>query len=648
MCGIAGIIRRPGGPSLTQDHLRPMLAFLHHRGPDDEGYLAREPVAMGMRRLAVVDLSGGRQPIWNEDHTVAIVYNGEIYNHRALRADLERGGHMFRTRSDTETIVHAWEEYGTECVRHLRGMFAFSLYDWNRQVLFCARDRVGKKPLFYQVLDGELRWASEIKPLLAVSVPRPGVAEEGLAQFLTFGYSTGETTCFQGVQRLLPGHWLLWEDGRLRVEQYWAPPPAAEDHLDAETLRRRVRDTVEDAVRVRLESDVPLGAMLSGGIDSSVVVGVMAGAIDRPVKTFCVGFEDRSFDERHYARAVASHFGTEHHEKVVRADDLLAAIPRMVWHLEEPNLDPAFLPTYFVARMCREQVTVALNGDGGDEAFGGYGRYAAALLAQRLRWVPAPLLRAARAAVSLVGSSGRNYELRGRLLKWLEALLEEGDMRFVAMLRAFSPQWQRALLTEHTAAVVTANRPQDCLLAHLARVGAGPTLYRLAASDYLQPLPDQLLVKADRAAMAASLEARSPLLDQQVVELGLALPDELKIHGGVRKWLLRQAFADLLPLEVLAGGKRAFNVPLARWFRGELGLWAERVLLSERALDRGLVRRDGLASLLEQHRRGRADHSAGLWGLLLLELWQRMFMDDTPPTQPPALDREATMSLLGT
>jgi asparagine synthase (glutamine-hydrolysing) len=579
-----------------------------HRGPDHGAVAALGPCVLGYRRLAIVDLATGDQPVADESGEIVAVFNGELYNFRELRASL--GGHEIRGTGDTPVIPHLYEEHGLDFVSRLEGMFALALYDRPRDRLVLARDRLGKKPLLWTRLpDGRIAFASELKALLRLPGLERRLRPAAVDDFLALQYVPGAETALEGVYRVRPGHLLVVEGGRVEEREYWRPQPF-QQRLSREEWLQRVRAEVTAAVRRRLVADVPLGALLSGGIDSSIVVALMAEASAEPVRTFTIGFPDRRYDERAYARAVAERYGTVHEEIPVELD-VASLLPRLVQAFDEPHGDEAALPQLLVSEAARRHVTVALAGDGGDEAFAGYERYAAVALAER---VPAPLARAGAAALGLVPAARR--EPRSglyRAARFLRAASLPRAERYARLMEVFPLDLRRRLLDGVEA------RPTVEILG-----APGPGLAGLQRLDLATYLPGDLLVKADIASMAASLELRAPLLDHRVVELGLSLPDELKLRGHTGKLALREAFAHLLPEQVSSRGKTGFGVPLGRWFREDLRELSDDVLLGG---DRGPFRRAEVERLLREHREGRADHGHRLWCLLMLELWQRTYVD---------------------
>jgi asparagine synthase (glutamine-hydrolysing) len=612
MCGICGLVA-PAGPA-DAALVERMNAALVHRGPDEGSVDVYGRCALGHRRLRVIDLETGGQPVANERGSVAAVFNGELYNFRELRRELAARGHAVAGTGDTPTIPHGYEEDGPGFVRRLRGMFAIALWDADRERLVLARDRLGKKPLLWTRLpDGTLAFASELKALLQL----PGVDRQldpaAIDAYLALQYVPGGTA-LRGIEKLPPGHLLVLEDGRVQVERWWTPGPAGSAASEGEWLER-VRETVGAAVRRRLVADVPLGALLSGGIDSSVVVAELAAAGSGAVRTFTIGFGDAAYDEREHARLVARRFATEHEELVV-SPDLDDVLPRLAATLDEPLGDDAALAGYLVSELARTRVTVALGGDGGDEAFAGYERYVATGLAAQLA-LPGTGA-AARALRRLGRHEPRSAANRaGRLLELAALPARE---RYGRVMEVFPAALRTELLDP---SFVREPRPAWQLL------GAPPAdgVTGLQLIDVETYLPGDLLLKADLTSMAHSLELRSPLLDHEVLELGLALPRSLKVRGLTGKQALRRAYADVLPERIATRGKRGFGLPLARWFRGELRPLAADVLLDGRARARGQLRPPVVERLLRDHAAGRADHGHRLWCLLMLELWQRTHVD---------------------
>ena len=631
MCGISGLIYHDPARPADRTVLAAMNAAITHRGPDSDGFHFDGPLGIAMRRLAIIDRAGGDQPLSNEDGRVWIVFNGEIYNHPALRAELLAHGHVFRTHSDTECIVHAYEQWGDDCVRRLRGMFAFAIWDAPRRRLLLARDRVGKKPLYYAEHDGGLLFGSELKTLLRYPGFPRDIEPAALHHYLTLQYVPDPLTAFRAARKLLPAHLLVCENGRVTTRPYWDLDfREKEDISDPTALREKVRAKIEESVRIRLMSEVPLGAHLSGGIDSSVIVALMAEASSQPVKTFSIGFEEAAFNETDQARAVAERFKTEHHEFIVRPDALEVLEP-LVDHFDEPFADAASIPLWYLSKLTREHVTVALNGDGGDEAFAGYQRYYADGVADLYRYVPR-FLRAGFDAMlrPFGGTSGKPVERSplAALRKLGHAATQTSGSSVVRWGSYFTEAEKAALYTPDFAAQLAVD-PRNAEPSHAAMERtylaalANNRLERTLYTDLHHYLPGALLVKADRMTMAHSLEARSPFLDHELLELAARLPPRWKVRGTTTKWILRDLFRDMLPDKIAARGKLGFSVPLARWFAGpQLGAVRD-ILLADGSKVQGLLRREGLAQLVEENRTGRADHGKKLWALLCLETWLR-------------------------
>jgi asparagine synthase (glutamine-hydrolysing) len=573
-----------------------------------------------MRRLSIIDLAGGHQPIFNEDRSVLVVLNGEIYNYLELRKELQRCGHSFSTNSDTEVIVHAYEEYGDDCVKHLRGMFTFALWDRKRQRLLAARDRFGKKPLNYYWDGQRLIFGSEIKSMLEAGIPRE-INFIALDEYLVYRYVPAPNTIFKDVMKLPAGHILIYEDGQISTRRYWELffTPTCQD--DEATAIERIYALLKDAVQVRLMSEVPLGAFLSGGIDSSVVVGLMSQMMSQPVKTFSIGFEDEDYSDLPYARQVARHFGTEHHEFMAKPD-LISVLPELVWAYDEPFADASMLPTYYVSKLAREHVTVALTGDGGDELFGGYVYYRREYLIDRIP----PLIRFSLGHASSLMPHG----MRGK--KRLHNLLINCSARSVRAKMIFPDNWRPLLYSKECLARVCDHNPYERQMSKFRAVSHLDIMPQLQYVDVREYLTDDILVKVDKASMFNSLETRAPLLDQHLAEYVASLPSTIRTQNGALKYLLKKVAADMLPAEILSRRKKGFSIPIKHWFRGDLTDYVYDLLDSPRARQRGLFNPKYIRYLLEAHASNKLlNHSDGIWALLCLELWFQTYMD-TPPT----------------
>lgn len=612
-----------------QEVLRRMCDRLAHRGPDEEGYFRAIGVGLGVRRLRIIDLESGHQPIANERGTIWVVHNGEIYNYRELRRELEARGHRFATQSDTEVIVHAYEQYGLESLARLRGMFAFALWDEEQQQLLLARDRVGEKPLLYALADGELIFASEFEALLEHPSVSREVDWEAVHAYLALSYIPAPLTAFRAIRKLEPGHRLLWRAGEVVIAPYWTLTFSPKLRLNEEEAAREWLARARQSVQLCMRSDVPLGAFLSGGLDSSAVVALMSEVSSTPVKTFTIGFDEADYDEREQARRVARHFATEHHEAVVRPD-VVDVLPTLIRRYGEPFADSSAIPTYYLAKLARASITVALTGDGGDEGLAGYDRYRAMVEAER---VP-PAVWAALSKTFVLSHHVAKPLLGGRLLEWrfwkraerfLLAAALPPSRRYARWMSACDEEMRRELYSEAFHALTTALRPERFVEEQMAT--SGTFLDALLRADVRLYLPNDLLVKMDIATMAHGLEARAPLLDHELLEWEARLTDTYKLRRGRGKYLLRRAMRGILPPETLARRKQGFGVPIGRWLRRELRDFARELLLSERALARGLFRPSAVRALVDAHLEGRADFSTPLWTLLVLELWFREFID---------------------
>ncbi len=625
MCGICGIVS-PNGGALA-DRVAAMSATLVHRGPDSFGEFSAGDVALAARRLSIIDLETGDQPIANEDGTLHVVQNGEIYNYRELRHELERAGHRFRTHGDTEVLVHLYEEHGDAFAQLLRGMFAVAIWDGARRRLVLARDRFGIKPLYYGAADGELSFASELRAL-----PRGEIDLDALEAFLAFNSIPAPLTIFREIRKVPAGHILSWEDGRIRLERFARPAPVPADEVredDEAELVEELRSRVRDSVRAHLVSDVPVGVLLSGGVDSSFLAALAADESSEPLRTFSIGFEERSFDELAGARLVAERYGTQHRELVLRPDAALL-LPALAEAFDEPFADSSALPTFLVSQLAANDVKVALSGEGGDELFGGYYTYAADLLADRVGGV----VRLARPLVERLPSSSRKASFDYKAKRFVRAAHLPPLERHHGWKEIFSPD-ARAELTGRRAVF----DPVSLLRARYDQTEGADELARLQDVDLGVYLVDDLLVKTDRASMAHSLEARVPYLDTVVTNLALALPTRQKVRGLSKKVLLRKAAEPLLPSEIVQGRKRGFSIPAAAWLRGELEPFA-RETLSQNVLRRqGFFRPEVVVRFIDDHVAGREDRSRQLWGLLAFTLWYERHVEREPrePTSPEVL-----------
>jgi asparagine synthase (glutamine-hydrolysing) len=606
-----------------------MCDAIRHRGPDEDGFYLKDSVGLAMRRLAIIDLKGGQQPMHNEDRTVWIVFNGEIYNYKELRAELEKLGHRFYTDSDTEAIVHAYEAYGADCPKSLRGMFAFAIWDERREELYLARDRVGKKPILYARAGKDFIFGSEFSALLLHPELSRDIEPQALDHYLSFMCVPAPMTAYRAIHKLEPGHYLRFspKTGEIKTERYWQPDFNKKLKISEAEAGERVIEILRDAVRVRLMSEVPLGAFLSGGIDSSAVVALMSEVSSTPVKTFSIGFEEQDFSELHHARRVAEHIGAEHHEFIVRPD-ALEVLPTLVEHYGEPYADSSAVPTYYVSRETRKHVTVALNGDGGDECFAGYQRYAAMQLAERYRRVPEALRRTFVERVVDFLPAPETQRTRIRSLKrFMKAASLPKVERYLRWVSVFDSHAKQELYSEDFRQQTAPKGALNILEPWFARANGAGIVDASLLADTMTYLPNDLLVKVDIASMAVSLEARSPFLDHHVIEFAASLPENLKLRGLTTKYLLKRVLKRLLPAENLKRSKMGFGVPIGYWLRGEMQPFLRETLLSEKALARGLFRPEVVNRLVEQHTSGERDYAHQLWTLLMLELWFERFID---------------------
>ena len=626
MCGIVGIVRNDG-KSIDEELLTRMNNAIRHRGPDDDGFYVNGSVGLGMRRLAIIDLKGGAQPIHNQDRSSWIVFNGEIYNYLELREKLEKLGHTFYTNSDTEAIVHAYDQFGADCPKHLRGMFAFAIWNERTQELFLARDRVGKKPLLYAHINGQLIFGSEFSALLLHPDVSRDIQPEALDYYLSFMCIPAPLTAYRAIRKLEPGHWLRWRHGEIELQRYWQPDFTKKVDLSEEEAGERTVEILRDAVRVRLMSEVPLGAFLSGGIDSSAVVALMSQESSERVKTFSIGFDEQDFSELHHARRIAEHVGAEHHEFIVRPD-ALEVLPTLVEHYGEPYADSSAVPTYYVAKETRKHVTVALNGDGGDESFAGYERYIAMGLTEKYRRVPSFLRESViKETVNLIPSSPLKRSRVKSAKRLLDAVALPRVDRYARWVSVFNDQTKQPLYSDHFREQTQAADATGILAEWFKRANGIGVVDAMLLTDQMTYLPNDLLVKVDIATMAVSLEARSPFLDHHVIEFAASLPQNLKLRRLTSKYLLKKVLRKLLPSENLERRKMGFGVPVGHWFRGKMQPFLREVLLSEKALRRGLFQPEAVRQLIELHVRGERDYSQQLWTLLMLELWFNRFID---------------------
>jgi asparagine synthase (glutamine-hydrolysing) len=639
MCGIAGGVWSAQATGLSLDQLRAMTDSILHRGPDDEGLWLSPPsqqanflanptwnsgVALGFRRLAIIDLDTGRQPMSNEDQSIRLVFNGEIYNYRELRHRLEASGHRFASQSDTETIVHLYEDLGTDCFKHFNGMFAIAIWDSTKDRLILARDRLGKKPLFYWHDTDRLFFASELKALRRVSGFPQEIDYNAIDAYLTYQYIPHPMTIYKGVHKLPPGHFLILENGRLEIQPYWDIDWSHEAPMSLQQAKSELRQRLTAAVERRLRSDVPLGAFLSGGIDSSLVCAIAQKMLQTPLRTFAIGFSEADFDETQYAASVAKHLGTEHQRFEVQPD-AVGILDALVDHYDEPFSDSSAVPTWYLCELTRKSVTVALSGDGGDELFGGYDRYRALQLSEKLQnWLPVGWLSRSKLIRSLPDSNARRSLLR-RIRRFCEALGQPAPQRYMNWIQGFSEAARIQLFQDSFIESLPDQDPFTFL--NQAWSKANPKkrdpMSCAMAADLQTYVPCDLMTKVDMASMRHSLEARQPFLDYTLVEWAMSLPLHLKMHRGQGKWLLRETFKDDLPAEIWTRPKMGFGIPIAKWFRTSLKERTIDALLGSDARCHRFFRPEAVRQLVDQHMQGRVNQCYRLWNLLVLELWLR-------------------------
>ena len=633
MCGINGIAyTERSGRAVSLEVLTRMRDILRHRGPDEAGIFAERNIGLGHRRLSIVDLRNGHQPMFNEDGSCLIVYNGEVYNHREYRGELIHKGYKYNTDCDTETILHLYEEYGAECVQKLRGMFAFAVWDKNTRELFIARDRLGVKPVYYvHDSEGNLFFASEIKALLEAGACTPELNYGSLCDYLANHSTSGEETLFSNIKRLLPAHFLTWKNGKIQIEKYWdlqfEPKLKHTERTDQDWVREW-SDLFEESVRLRLMADVPLGMFLSGGIDSSAIAAVMSKLVSDPVKTFSVAFDEREANELEYARIVAKQFKTDHHEVTVSPADFFQALPELIWHEDEPLAHPSSVALNFVSRLASEHVKVVLTGEGSDESLGGYGRYANTLLnlkyGKTYQRVTPKIAR--ELIISGIGALPIDSKVRHKLRRSFFNIEPNIENIYFDNFAVFPQKMQSRMLSNESKDRVGArSAPYAAMSQYFNAANSSSVLDRMLYADTKTYL-HELLMKQDQMSMAASIESRVPFLDHKLMEFSARMPDRLKLRGRTTKFVLREAMKGILPATILNRKKMGFPVPIGKWFRGEYSRLIEDFVLSDRTISRGIFNPDYLRGIVERHRRGE-NHDERLWALLNLEMWQRRFLD---------------------
>jgi asparagine synthase (glutamine-hydrolysing) len=630
MCGIVGIANS-NACAVNTGVLEKMNAAIVHRGPDEAGVYVYQNFGLAMCRLSIIDVAHGHQPMHNADRTTSIVFNGEIYNFRELKKDLELEGALFHTNSDTEVILHLYDRFGADCVNYLRGMFAFAIFDENDKSLFIARDRIGKKPLLYSHRNnGDLIFGSEFRALLQHPDVSKSVDPEAIHHYLSYYCVPAPLTAYREIRKLEPAHWLRWENGEIEIKRYWSPDFSKKLKISRQEAEEETLRVVREATKIRLVSEVPLGAFLSGGVDSSMVVALMAEESSKPVKTFSAGFEEQDFTELKYARQVAKHIGAEHHEFIVKPD-VIEILPKLVEHYGEPYADASAMATYCVAREARKHVTVALNGDGGDENFAGYRRYFALLWSEKYNRLPNYLrTNLIEKAAAILPTKEIDPKSRVRYIKrFLKAASLPKAERYFDWVGGMDRQTKRDIYSNGFAENISHLDSASILDMWFARsdaLGLG-TIDSAMFTDQMTYLPNDLLVKVDIASMAESLEARSPFLDHKVIEFAASLPESVKLKGTEMKYLLKKVASSVVPREVIYREKMGFSVPVSHWFRGPLKTYLQETLLSQKSLTRGLFRPDAIRNLVDQHVSGKQDLTQPLYSLLMLELWFQHFID---------------------
>ncbi len=620
MCGITGIVHRNSGTHVHKKVLENMCAVIRHRGPDEWGMWINGRVGIGMTRLSIIDVSGGRQPIHNEDQTIWVVFNGEIYNYKDLRAELEKQGHEFYTSSDTETIVHLYEEYGEDCVNHLRGMFAFAIWDQNKEKLFLARDRLGIKPLHYMDDGTQFIFGSEIKSIItSPDVPRK-VHAPSLINYFAYGYVPDPETMFEGIHKLPPGHILVHKKGQTTIKKYWDVEFQTGSLQPEEYYVERLLDILSEAVKIRLMSEVPLGAFLSGGIDSSIIVALMAEHMSEPVKTFSIGFENEKYTELKYARMVADRYGTDHHEEIVKPD-AQSIITDLVSQFDEPFADSSAIPTYYVSKMAKKWVTVVLSGDGGDELFGGYSRFFDSPFVRYTNWIP----RTVKQHIFMNLSTMLPEWLPGT--NFLRYISVDDDERYIRKISKGISTIHKTIFSQDIMEQVSTTDPSPVMLKYMDSLKGKDQLTKRQYLDTKTYLPGDILTKVDRTSMMVSLEVRVPILDHKLVEFAATIPPEVKNRRMTLKYLLKKAAEQILPREIIYRPKMGFSIPLSNWIKREWSMLSSELVLGDRALARNNFNIKFLNRIMSEHRLGRRDNSRLIWQLMILELWFRQMID---------------------
>lgn len=623
MCGICGKLNLNKDKIVEKGLIKSMCDTLVHRGPDDEGYYINKNIGLGMRRLSIIDINTGHQPISNEDEKIWIVFNGEIYNYRLLREDLEKKGHRFKTNSDTEVIIHLYEDYGADCLKYLRGMFAFAIWDTEKERLFLARDRVGKKPLVYAIINNSVIFASELKAIIQDDTVNKELDLDALDQYLSFQFVPAPYTIFKGIKKLPPASYLICEKGNISIKRYWELDFNNKIIVSEDEYAERILKELEEAVKLRMISDVPIGALLSGGVDSSAVVAIIARLSDKPIKTFSIGFEEEEYSELKYAKIVAERFKTEHHEFIVKPN-IIEILPELSWYYDEPFADKSAVPSYYIAKEAGKHVKVVLIGDGGDEAFAGYERYnqgnnAASLLPSSIRG-------------QLIRQAINNYFKIADSSKVISKMMKKIALNLFTVSRSiifpefFSGRDKYNLYNHNTREALnnSISNKIDELLEGVADIKE--PIDAMVNIDFKHYLSGDLLVKMDIASMANSIEARSPFLDHKLLEFSMNIPCSFKIKNGVRKYILKRALSDILPDEILNRNKMGFSIPLIYWFRNGLKGFAYQTILDNSEGIKQFFNLNYVKQLLDEHVSGRKNHAQRIWALIVFEMWYRRFM----------------------
>lgn len=625
MCGICGKLNFNKDKVVEKDLIKSMCDTLVHRGPDDEGYYTNKNIGLGMRRLSIIDINTGHQPISNEDEKIWIVFNGEIYNYRILRSELENRGHRFKTNSDTEAIIHLYEDYGVDCLKHLRGMFAFAIWDTESERLFLARDRVGKKPLVYATVNNSIIFASELKAIIQEYAVNKEIDLDALDQYLTFQFVPAPYTILKGIKKLPPASYLICEKGNISVKRYWELDFNNKIIMSEDEYAEGILKELEEAVKLRMISDVPIGALLSGGVDSSAVVAIMARFSDKPIKTFSIGFEEKEYSELKYAKIVGERFNTEHHEFIVKPD-IMEILPELAWYYDEPFADKSAVPSYYISKMTREYVKAALNGDGGDEAFAGYNRYAHNSIDI------AGLLLTKDISNLLSRYTMNNYlKISDKSALISKIIRKIANNIFPASRSIVFPEFFNGREKYNLYKPNIRNNLSNSISDKINELLDGclkvdEIIDRMVCIDFRHYLSGDLLVKMDIASMANSLEMRSPFLDHKLLEFSMNIPCLFKMKNGVRKYILKRALSDILPDEILNRNKMGFSIPLIYWFRNELKGFAYQTILDNSEGIKQFFNLNYVKQLLDEHASGRKNHSLRIWSLIIFEMWYRKFM----------------------